>query len=228
MSELGKPEGSRRRAPVWVEPQDEVADQVYDRLHAGDQDDVDPQDSVSVRGQVDEPMERRNHGATSTHGEVLLRKQAQRRTVRDGRSRIPYSVNRRPPSPDGQAQLRKQLTEERRDVQRTKLHQSKRSIGQPQHQPPRVYTEDKHTNGQRQPRSRIVEEDWQTVTHSNKRYRRPQEQEQSRQPISVQRRYEVLDDQDENMEETGYAMSEGSINTQGVRSRYHQGGGETS
>ena len=72
MSELGRPEGSRPRAPVWVEPQDEVEDQVYDWLHAGDQDDVDPQDSVSVRGQVDEPMERQNHGATSTHGEVLI------------------------------------------------------------------------------------------------------------------------------------------------------------
>ena len=142
---------------MWAEPQDEVADQVYGWLHAGDQDDVDPQDSVSVRGQVDEPMERRNHGATSTHGEVLMRKQAQRRAARDGRSRLPYSVNRRPPSPDGQAQLRKQLNEERRDVQRTRLHQSNRSMEQQQPKP-REY----------QPESHIVEEDWQTVTHSNK------------------------------------------------------------
>ena len=85
-----------------------------------------------------------------------------------------------------------------------------------------------HKPREYQPRSHIVEEDWRTVTHSNKRYRRPQEQEQSRQPISVQRRYEVLDDQDEIMEETGYAMSEGSIITQAARSRHHQGGGGTS
>ena len=98
-----------------------------------------------------------------------------------------------------------------------------------------MYNEDKRTHGQRQPRSRIVEEDWQTVTHANKQYQQPQEQEQARQPISVQQRYKVLSEQDENMEEeepqprrTGYAMSEGSIITQVARDRQHQGGGGTS
>ena len=63
------------------------------------------------------------------------------------------------------------------------------------------------------------------VTHSNKRFHRPAEPEPARQPISVQR-YEVLSEQDEDMEEVepeprskGYAMSE---------ARQHQGRGEVS
>ena len=77
------------------------------------------------------------------------------------------------------------------------------------------------------------------MTHSGKRYRRPTEPEPARwlarRPISVQRRYEVLSDHDEDMEEvepqpgsTGFPMSEGSIITQVVRSRQHQAGGGTS
>ena len=84
MSEPGRSEGSRQHAPLWAEPQDELADQVYDWLQAGEQtraqDEVEPQDSVSVRGQWDEPMERRNHGDTAAQGEKLLHRQAQRRS----------------------------------------------------------------------------------------------------------------------------------------------------
>ena len=69
MSELGRSGGSRQHAPLWAEPQDELEDQVFDWLQAGEQtqaqDEVEPQDSVSVRGQVDKPMDRRNHGATA-------------------------------------------------------------------------------------------------------------------------------------------------------------------
>merc|ERR1712105_527621 len=92
MSDLGRPGGSRPRAPVWAEPQDELDDQIYDWMKASDPDGVSPYDSVSVRGQVDEPMERKNHGATTTYGEKLLRKHAQRRSIQDGRSRLQYPM----------------------------------------------------------------------------------------------------------------------------------------
>ena len=92
MSEMGRSEGSRQHAPLWAEPQDELADQVYDWLQAGEQtrvqDEVELQDSVSVRDQLEEPMERRNHGATGARGEQWMRKQAQRRANQDGRARM--------------------------------------------------------------------------------------------------------------------------------------------
>ena len=98
---------------MWAEPQDELDDQVYDWLQAGEQtrvqDEVEPQDSVSVRDQLEEPMERRNHGATGARGEQWMRKQAQRRANQDGRARIPRSIECRPPSPDSRMQLRRHL-----------------------------------------------------------------------------------------------------------------------
>merc|ERR1712055_1063826 len=132
MSELGRSGGSRQRVPLWAEPQDEVADQVYDWLQAGEQtrvqDEVEPQDSVSVRDQLEEPMERRNHGATTTRGEQWMRRQAQRRTDQDGRVRIPRSIDRRPPSPDSRTQLRRHLRADSRGLWRKELHQSRRSV----------------------------------------------------------------------------------------------------
>ena len=110
---------------MWAEPQDELADQIYDWLEqTRAQDEVEPQDSVSVRGQWEEPMERRNHGATAAWGEQLMRKQAQRRTYQDGRPRVPHSVDRRPPSPESRAQLRKHLQTGGQDLRRKELHQS--------------------------------------------------------------------------------------------------------
>merc|ERR1712055_400794 len=124
-SEIGGSVSSRHHAPVWAEPQDELADQVYDWLERTQaQDEVEPQDSVSVRGQGEEPMDRRNHGATAVRGEQLMRKQAQRRTNRDGRTRIPHSIERRPPSPDSRMQLRRRLREEDQCLRRAELHQS--------------------------------------------------------------------------------------------------------
>merc|ERR1712055_109162 len=160
-----------------------------------------------------------------------MRKQAQRRTNRDGRTRIPHSIERRPPSPDSRMQLRRRLREEDQCLERARLHQARRSSMEA-----RTREDDIQTRRyQQQPRSFMEEEDWRTVTHSNKQYRRPVMPEPAKTPISTQQRYEVLSDRDENMEEvepqprsTGYAMSEGSIITQMVRSRQHQGGGEAS
>merc|ERR1712055_670193 len=178
MSEMGRSGGSRQYAPMWAEPQDELDDQVYDWLQAGEQtrvqDEVGPQDSVSVRDQLEEPMERRNHGATTAQGEQWMRRQAQRRANRDERARIPRSIERRPPSPDSRMQLRRHLKTEDQCLQRKRLHQSRRSVVEA-----RTREDDIQTRRYQytQPKSFMEEEDWRTITHSGKRYRQPAEHE---------------------------------------------------
>ena len=59
---------SRHKIPQWAEPQDELDDQIHEWIDAGAQaqlsEEIQPQDSVSLRGQEPAPMEQQNQGAT--------------------------------------------------------------------------------------------------------------------------------------------------------------------